>query len=227
MNEQYFETLLNIKTSGKQDLDETSIHYNRYEPTEYSSLDKFFKEYKLNSNDSIVDFGCGKGRLNFYINHFFDLTVTGIEMNHYFYKEALNNKTNYLAKHKKNPDNINFYCSLAEDYKIKPNDNIFYFFNPFSIQIFMKVLENILISVEESKRIVDLILYYPSDDYIFFLENYTLIKLFNIHSTFLPSSTYKSSMKYDSSFLEKYTVIKSLSSLDMDFIFMLLISEYL
>ena len=42
----------------------------------------------------------------------------------------------------------------------------------------MKVLENILISVEESKRIVDLILYYPSDDYIFFLENYTFFMLF-------------------------------------------------
>lgn len=177
MNEQDYETLLNIKTSGKQNLDETSLHYNRYEPTEYSSLDKLFKEYKLNSNDSIVDFGCGKGRLNFYINHFFDLNVTGIEMNHFFYEEALNNKQKYITKHKKHSGNINFYCCLAEDYKIKPNDNKFYFFNPFSLQIFMKVLENILVSVEENKRQVDLILYYPSDDYIFFLENYTLFML--------------------------------------------------
>lgn len=177
MNEQDYETLLNIKTSGKQDLDETSIHYNRYEPTEYSALDKLFKEYKIKSNDSIIDFGCGKGRLNFYINYFFDSNVTGIEMNHYFYEESIHNKTNYLIKHKKNSGNIKFYCCLAEDYNIKPNDNKFYFFNPFSIQIFMKVLENILISVEENKRIVELILYYPSDDYIFFLENYTFFML--------------------------------------------------
>lgn len=177
MNEQYYETLLNIKTSGKQDLDETSIHYNRYEPTEYSALDKLFKEYNITAKDSIIDFGCGKGRLNFYINHFFDSNVTGVEMNHYFYEEALHNRTNYLSKHKKNLEDINFYCCLAEDYKIKPNDNKFYFFNPFSVQIFMKVLENILVSVEENKRIVELILYYPSEDYIFFLENYTFFML--------------------------------------------------
>lgn len=177
MNEQDYETLLNIKTSGKQDLDETSIHYNRYEPTEYSALDKLFKEYKITDKDSIIDFGCGKGRLNFYINYFFDSNVTGIEMNHYFYEESLHNRTNYLSKHKKNLEDINFYCCLAEEYKIKPNDNKFYFFNPFSVQIFMKVLENILVSVEENKRIVELILYYPSDDYIFFLENYTFFML--------------------------------------------------
>ncbi len=177
MNEQDYEALLNIKTSGKQDLDETSIHYNRYEPTEYSALNKLFKEYKITDKDSIIDFGCGKGRLNFYINYFFGSNVTGIEMNHYFYEESLHNRTSYLNKHKKNLGNINFCCCLAEEYKIQSNDNKFYFFNPFSLQIFMKVLENILVSVEENKRNVELILYYPSDDYIFFLENYTFFML--------------------------------------------------
>ena len=34
----------------------------------------------------------------------------------------------------------------------------------------MKVIENILISYEENPRDMDLIIYYPSDDYIQFLE---------------------------------------------------------
>lgn len=98
-------------------------------------------------------------------------------MNHYFYKEALINKENYLEKHNKKQSKINFSCILAEEYKINKEDNKFYFFNPFSVQIFMKVLDNILESVYEYKRDIELILFYPSDDYIFFLENYTFFIL--------------------------------------------------
>ena len=37
----------------------------------------------------------------------------------------------------------------------------------------MKVVENILISFENNPSKIDIILYYPSDDYIYYLENYT------------------------------------------------------
>ena len=173
MNEQYYEKLLNIKTSGEQKIFNESLHYNRYEPTSYSALEILSKQYKFTAEDSIIDFGCGKGRLNFYINHFFDSTVTGIEMNSFFFKEAVDNKRDYLKKHKKKKDKINFLNYFAEEYNINPLDNKFYFFNPFSIQIFIKVIGNILISVEKYERIIDVILYYPSDDYIYFLENNT------------------------------------------------------
>lgn len=173
MNEQYYETLLKIKTSGKQDLDETTIHYNRYEPTDYEALNKLCGKYKFKDSDSVIDFGCGKGRINFYLSHFYSCRVTGIEMNQYFYKQALNNKKSYLEKHKTDEDKINFHCTLAEKYEIQSIDNKFYFFNPFSLEIFMKVIDNILGSVYENKRDIEIILFYPSDDYIFFLENYT------------------------------------------------------
>lgn len=177
MKEQDYENLLNIKTSGKQNLDEASIHYNRYEPTEYEALEKLCEEYKLSSSDSVVDFGSGKGRLIFYLNNLFKCKVTGIEMNTYLYKQALNNKKNYLEKHKFNEEDINFVCTLAEKYEIKPNNNRFYFFNPFSVEIFMKVIDNIIGSAYENKRKIELILFYPSEDYVFFLENYTFFIL--------------------------------------------------
>lgn len=177
MDEQYYENLLNIKTSGKQDLNETSIHYNRYEPTDYSSLERFFSEYSLKETDSIIDFGSGKGRLNFFINNKFNAKVTGIEMNTFFYNEALKNKSTYIECSKKDKNKISFINCLAEEYSIKDEDNIFYFFNPFSLQIFMKVLENILTSFCKCSRQIDIILFYPSTDYIFFLENSTLFNL--------------------------------------------------
>lgn len=177
MKEQYYENILNIKTTGKQDLEEATIHYNRYEPTDYEALNKLCEEYKLNDTDWIVDFGSGKGRLNFYLNYFFKCNVTGIEMNTYFYKQALNNKKFYLEKHKIYEDKIKFICTLAEKYEIQPKDNKFYFFNPFSIEIFMKVIDNIIGSVYENKRDIEIIIFYPSDDYIFFLEQYTFFSI--------------------------------------------------
>lgn len=179
MNEQYYEKLLNIKTSGEQKIFNESMHYNRYEPTSYSALEILSKNYTFTAEDNIVDFGCGKGRLNFYINHFFYSTITGIEMNTFFYKEAVENKRDYLKKHKKKRSNNNFLNCFAEEYNINPSDNKFYFFNPFSIQIFIKVIRNILISMEEYERTIDVILYYPSDDYIYFLENNTSFLLFD------------------------------------------------
>ena len=177
MSEQYFEKLLKIKTSEKQKGFNESLHYNRYEPTSYKVLELLSSIEEFSKEDSLVDFGCGKGRLNFYFNYLFDLKVTGIEMNPYFFKECLENKKSYLSQNKIREDKINFINCLAKDYEILKEDNNFYFFNPFSEQIFIKVVKNILDSVSTFERQVNLILYYPSEDYIYFLENYTPFSL--------------------------------------------------
>ena len=148
--EQSFEKLLNISTSGNQKNFNEFIHYNRYEP----------------------------GRLNFFLNYFFKCKVTGIEINKYYYEEALENMKNYLSKNKGHDcSKISFVNCIAEDYEINSKENKFYFFNPFSVQIFIKVVTNIIYSVVDEYRPVDLILYYPSDDYIYYLENYTIFQL--------------------------------------------------
>lgn len=179
MKEQDYEKLLNIKTSGDQKVLYESLHYNRYEPTSYEALEILTEQYNFTVGDSVVDFGCGKGRINFYLNHFFYSTVTGIEMNKFFYEEALDNKKSFLKINKNRVDKVNFVNCLAERYEISSSDNKFYFFNPFSMQIFAKVVKNILVSLEKHERPVDIILYYPSDDFIFFLESNTPFLLVN------------------------------------------------
>ena len=173
MNEKFFDGVLNIKTGGEQKGFPTSLHYHRYEPTPYSALDTLFNQYELNSSDQIVDFGCGKGRLIFYINYLWNATVIGIEMNQSLFQEALQNQNSYLKRNKNSRDKIQFVCCYAQDYEIGPLENRFYFFNPFTIHIFMKIIHNILLSVEKSNREIELVLYYPSEDYIYFLENQT------------------------------------------------------
>lgn len=179
MSERYYEKLLNIKTTGEQKWDGNVIHYHPYQATSYEAMETLFNEYQIEADDDIVDFGCGKGRLIFYINHFFSADVAGAEMDIDLYNECLNNRASYLKNHKKNSGKIDFYCGLAQDYKIKPFQNKFYFFNPFSVQIFINIIENILASVYESPRMVEIILYYPSNDYIYYLENKTLFHLEN------------------------------------------------
>lgn len=177
MKEQYYDELLKIQTGEDNKRFTKSFHYHPYEPTPYSALEILFDQYQCKSSDRIVDFGCGKGRLNFYIHHLFHATVTGIEMNEAFFQKAIENRISYRQKKNSRGENIHFYCCLAEEYRINLADNRFYFFNPFSIQIFRKVMNNILLSTEKSQREIELILYYPSEDYIYFLEKDTSFEL--------------------------------------------------
>jgi SAM-dependent methyltransferase len=177
MNDKGYDRILHIKTVGTREWLNQSSHYNRYEATPYSALDELFREYEIYREDEVVDFGCGKGRLPFYIHDRFDVSVTGIEMSGQLYQEALENQASYMKKFKQVGAPIRFERCLAEEYEVGSNENRFYFFNPFSIQIFTRVVDNILLSVEQYKRTVDLILYYPTNEYIQFLETSTPFEL--------------------------------------------------
>ncbi|WP_071458674.1 methyltransferase domain-containing protein [Bacillus massilinigeriensis] len=177
MEEHQYDELLNIFTEDSQDGFYSSYHYHRYEATPYADLEVLFEQHRFKESDCVVDFGCGKGRLPFMIHHRFGSTVTGVEMNEDFCHDARENLQGYLEKCKGGEEKIQFCCEFAEDYAIRREDNVFYFFNPFSVQIFTKVVNNILISLEEASREVQLILYFPSEDYIYYLESQTSFNL--------------------------------------------------
>ncbi|WP_227935288.1 methyltransferase [Alkalihalobacillus deserti] len=177
MKEQDYDKLLNVETGEDGKEFHKSWHYNRYEATPYRALETLFSHYQLKSSDRIVDFGCGKGRLNFFIYDRFQASVVGIEVDEILYREAMVNQKYYLSKTNKGQEKILFLYCKAEDYQIDELDNRFYFFNPFSIQVFRQVINQILLSVEKAVRDIEIILYYPSKDYISFLETYTSFEL--------------------------------------------------
>ncbi len=176
MNDYAYDQLLSIHTTGDEKGYPALAHYHRYEPTPYKALDQLFSRCELTAEDGFVDMGCGKGRAAFYVHYRFQASVTGVEMNPAYFEEALQNKITYLKKAKRKKGIIDFQRLLAQEYKIKPTDTVFYFFNPFSVQIFMKVVQQILLSVEEFPRQATIVLYYPSKEYIYFLQNQTMFE---------------------------------------------------
>jgi SAM-dependent methyltransferase len=198
VGEKIKDNLLRIVTSGIGDWLYYSIHYNRYEATPYKALDLFFDEYSLRETDKVIDFGCGKGRVAFYLHDRFNVTVTGVEVNEETYNEAIRNKNSYIQRKKEKDVPIHFHLGPAEDYKVDRSYNRFYFFNPFSVHIFKKVVGNILDSVEEYRRSVDIILFYPLPDYQYFLKKSTPFKL--IKEVVIPESD----DKYDKFLVYRY-----------------------
>lgn len=177
MNEKDRDRALHIRTTSLGERADQSSHYHHYEATAYWMLDELFNHYMLEKTDGFVDFGCGKGRVLYYVHNRFGVPVTGVEMNQQLYQEALANEETYRENRKKTSSAIRIEYCLAEKYQIEANQNCFFLFNPFSLQIFMKVVGNILLSVEQQKRTVDIILYYPATEYSDYLETRTPFRL--------------------------------------------------
>ena len=61
---------------------------------------------------------------------------------------------------------LSWYIPVNHGFWLPIDADIFYFFNPCSPEHFEEILENIVRSIEENFRIVNLILYYAADDYL-------------------------------------------------------------
>ena len=118
---------------------------NNYEVTYYNDLVTMFDEISMEPEDTLVDFGCGLGRVLFYCNSRHYCRTVGIENNARVYDRLLTNAASY--------------------HEIGDEDNYFYFFNPFSGATFKKVLDNIIASVRRQPRDIELLIYYPTFEY--------------------------------------------------------------
>lgn len=162
--------ILNIKTRGKRSWDKQGI-YNRTESTPYLALNSLIKEYQVSPEDSLIDFGAGKGRVSIYLYHHYNISIKGIELNELTFDELLSNKNNYFSKYEKQfKKELSFEKEYAEKFQIEDKNNKFFFFNPFDVSIFEKVVENIIENANEHNKEVDIILYYPTKEYKRFLK---------------------------------------------------------
>lgn len=179
-----FEDFLGIESEEIVCNNRYNDDYYRYEPTSYSGLICAFDELgsEISKYDRLVDFGCGKGRVLFYVNQRFCCEVCGIEIDEEVYQMALDNRRFYNTRFRDSIDKIEIINGKAEDYAIHSEDTIFYFFNPFDLSIFSQVIDHIIESVEKQPRRIFVMMYYPKEDYRDYLRKkmfvlYRIVKL--------------------------------------------------
>jgi len=160
MTEHTWDTALRIKTVGRDDTKADACHHP-YEPTPYSVLERLAGSGFLDKEDVVLDYGCGKGRVGFFLSHQTGVRTIGIEYDARIYHCALENRQTAVPSAK-----ASFVLTAAEEYRVPPDVNRCYFFNPFSVEILHKVLARILESYYACPREIFLFFYYPADEYI-------------------------------------------------------------
>ena len=159
-NEIKWDKLLRIKTSGRDDSRANQYNYP-YEPTSYAVLERLAQSGYIKKGDVLLDYGCGKGRVDFYLSYETKVQTIGVEYDERMYERAMTNKNEAVSSSR-----TAFVLTKAEDYQVPLEVNCYYFFNPFSVEIFKKVMTRIIDSYYAAPRKMLLFLYYPSAEYI-------------------------------------------------------------
>ncbi|MBO5129862.1 MAG: SAM-dependent methyltransferase [Oscillospiraceae bacterium] len=162
-NENSWDRLLQIKTVGRDETNADEYHHP-YEPTPYCVLERLVGSGFFGPDDVVLDYGCGKGRVGFFLSYRTRAKTIGIEYDDRIYESALENRKSTISRVK--PD---FVLTRAEEYEVPTDVNRCYFFNPFSVEILHKVMARIIESWYEHPREVFLFFYYPADEYISYL----------------------------------------------------------
>lgn len=155
-----WDQLLQIRTAGRDETNADQYHHP-YEPTPYRVLERLAASGLIGEEDTVLDYGCGKGRVDFFLSHQTKAATIGIEYDEHIYRIALDNQQQAVAGAKSD-----FTLTNAESYEVPKTVNRCYFFNPFSAEILQKVLSRILMSYYEDPREIFLFFYYPADEYI-------------------------------------------------------------
>ena len=158
-----WDKLLKIKTTGRDDSNSDQYRFP-YEPTPYSVLERLANSGLIRKKDTVLDYGCGKGRVDFFLSYQTKAHTIGIEYDARIYHRLLENQENSLVKSK-----TEFLLARAEEYEVPANVNRCYFFNPFSVELLRKVMARILDSYYAEPRELLLFFYYPSEEYLSYL----------------------------------------------------------
>ena len=90
-NETQWDKLLKIKTTGRDDSHSDQYRYP-YEPTSYMVLERLANSGLIRKNNTLIDYGTGKGRVCFYLSYQTRCKTIGVEYDERIYKGAADNK---------------------------------------------------------------------------------------------------------------------------------------
>ena len=163
MKEEKWDKLLQIRTTGRDNSHADQYRYP-YEPTPYPVLERLANSGYIRKGNTLLDYGCGKGRVEFFLSWQTRCRSIGIEYDERIYEKAVENQNMSSASGR-----VTFQAVDAGEFPVPESVERIYFFNPFSLEILQKVISRIRDSYYEAPREILLFFYYPSDEYISFL----------------------------------------------------------
>ena len=158
-----WDRLLRIKTTGRDDSHSDQYCFP-YEPTPYCVLERLAFSGYIGKKNTLLDYGSGKGRVDFFLSYQTRCKSIGIEYDDRIYNNAIDNKKSAVSAGR-----TNFLLQNAETYVVPKEADRVYFFNPFSVEILQSVLERVAESYYEDPREIVFFFYYPSDEYVSYL----------------------------------------------------------
>lgn len=163
MKEEKWDKLLQIRTTGRDDSHADQYRYP-YEPMPYPVLERLANSGYIRKGNTLLDYGCGKGRVDFFLSWQTRCRSIGIEYDERIYEKAVENQNMSSVSGR-----VTFQAVDAGEFPVPESVDRIYFFNPFSLEILQKVISRIRDSYYEAPREILLFFYYPSDEYISFL----------------------------------------------------------
>ena len=145
-NETRWDKLLQIRTMGRDDSSADQYRYP-YEPTPYSVLERLADSGRIRKGNTLLDYGCGKGRVDFFLSYQTRCRSIGIEYDRRIYEKAMQNRETAVGSAR-----VSFELANAEHFSVPGTVDRFYFFNPFSVEILKKVISRILDSWYDNER---------------------------------------------------------------------------
>ena len=97
--ENELDKFMKIKTSGRDASNSNYLNFP-YEATPYSVLQELANSGHITKKDLIVDFGSGKGRVDFYLAYATKAKMIGIEYDSRLYNTSLENKKTGISSNK-------------------------------------------------------------------------------------------------------------------------------
>ena len=183
------------KTIGLNDLKkeispEARLHASVYQPINYYTAEKLFNQtYLEDTEGTLLDMGCGKGRI-FGIGAAYKFSrIIGVDFSHVLCADARTNSESLMAKYEALL--IETICADAAEYTIPTTVTTIFLFNPFDNLIMQKMLQRLKESIAEKPRPVKILYANPVCKNLFlkagFIETFYFKKM-----TFLEGSVLES-----------------------------------
>lgn len=164
-NELEWDKMLKVRTSGRDDTDADQFRYP-YEPTPYSVLERLANSGYIRKNNTLIDYGAGKGRVDFFLSYQTRCHSIGVEYNERIFNTLQENRSSAVSGRR-----TDFVQEDAAKYDVPEEADRFYFFNPFSVEILMSVIKRIRESYYTDQREMMFFFYYPSKEYLSYLNS--------------------------------------------------------